>query len=81
MTGATVIVPAGPRFISEYRVDGALGQGAMGVVYDGNDPDIDRHVAIKTVHRRRIAAAGGRAGSPVSPARRAPPAAPCIPTW
>lgn len=59
MTDETVIIPAGPRFIGKYRVAGVLGEGAMGVVYDGHDPDIDRHVAIKTVHRRLIAAAGG----------------------
>ena len=64
MTDATVIVPpaapsGGPRFVGKYRVDGVLGEGAMGVVYDGHDPDIERPVAIKTVHRRLIEAAGG----------------------
>ncbi|WP_118136853.1 serine/threonine-protein kinase [Oceanicella sp. SM1341] len=59
MTDETVIVPGGPRRIGKYRVNGVLGQGAMGVVYDGHDPDIDRHVAIKTVHRHLVAASGG----------------------
>ena len=57
MTDATVIVPGGRRFIGKYRVDGILGEGAMGVVYDGHDPDIERPVAIKTVHPHLIDAA------------------------
>ena len=60
MTDATVIVPGGRRFIGKYRVDGVLGEGAMGVVYDGHDPDIERPVAIKTVHPHLIEAAGGQ---------------------
>ncbi|MGR3782595.1 MAG: hypothetical protein ACU0DT_15205, partial [Albimonas sp.] len=60
MTDATVIVPSGRRFIGKYRVDGILGEGAMGVVYDGHDPDIERPVAIKTVHPHLIDAAGGQ---------------------
>ncbi len=39
-----------PRQIGKYRIDGLIGEGAMGVVYRGHDPDIDRVVAIKTVH-------------------------------
>lgn len=35
--------------LGKYQVRGVLGKGAMGVVYDGWDPDIDRRVAIKVV--------------------------------
>lgn len=33
-----------------YQVEGILGRGAMGIVYQGVDPKINRHVAIKTLH-------------------------------
>lgn len=33
-----------------YQVEGVLGKGAMGIVYQGVDPKINRHVAIKTLH-------------------------------
>jgi serine/threonine protein kinase len=32
-----------------YEVEGVLGKGAMGIVYQGVDPKINRHVAIKTL--------------------------------
>jgi hypothetical protein len=32
-----------------YQVEGILGKGAMGTVYQGVDPKINRHVAIKTL--------------------------------
>jgi len=32
-----------------YQVEGVLGKGAMGVVFQGVDPKINRHVAIKTL--------------------------------
>ena len=35
--------------MAEYEIRGTLGRGAMGIVYDGWDPQIDRRVAIKTV--------------------------------
>jgi len=37
--------------IGKYRIDGVLGKGAMGVVYKGFDPGIERTVAIKTVRK------------------------------
>ena len=59
MNDATIIKPSGPRQIGKYRIEGILGEGAMGVVYAGHDPDIDRQVAIKTVHKHLIDASGG----------------------
>ncbi|MCG8673540.1 MAG: serine/threonine protein kinase [Pseudomonadales bacterium] len=39
-----------PTEISKYTIDKVLGQGAMGVVYKGLDPQIERPVAIKVLH-------------------------------
>src|SRR5580692_8193370 len=38
-----------PENLGKYELRGTLGRGAMGIVYDGWDPLIDRRVAIKTV--------------------------------
>src|SRR5258706_11220269 len=38
-----------PEYISKYRITRALGKGAMGMVYEGFDPVIERRVAIKTI--------------------------------
>src|SRR5262245_48869045 len=35
--------------LGKYEIRGMLGKGAMGVVYDGFDPVIERRVAIKTI--------------------------------
>jgi eukaryotic-like serine/threonine-protein kinase len=40
-----------PEQLGKYRVDGALGKGAMGIVYKGFDPNIERPVAIKTIRK------------------------------
>ena len=37
------------KSLGRYRIQGVLGKGAMGLVYDGLDPTLDRRVAIKTV--------------------------------
>jgi serine/threonine-protein kinase len=39
----------GLKKLGKYEIRGTLGRGAMGTVYDGWDPAIDRRVAIKTV--------------------------------
>jgi tRNA A-37 threonylcarbamoyl transferase component Bud32 len=38
-----------PRTIGRYRIERLIGQGAMGSVYLGRDPQLDRAVAVKTV--------------------------------
>ena len=38
-----------PQNFGRYRVVGSLGMGAMGCVYEGFDPHIERRVAIKTI--------------------------------
>ena len=55
-----------PERLGKYRITGVLGEGAMGIVYKGFDPDIRREVAIKTMR----AAADSDAGPGVSHADR-----------
>jgi serine/threonine protein kinase len=38
-----------PEYIGKYRITRPLGKGAMGMVYEGFDPIIERRVAIKTI--------------------------------
>ena len=40
-----------PEQLGKYRVTGVIGEGAMGIVYKGFDPDIQRVVALKTIRR------------------------------
>jgi eukaryotic-like serine/threonine-protein kinase len=35
--------------LGRYKINGVLGKGAMGLVYDGHDPQLNRRVAIKTI--------------------------------
>ncbi len=38
-----------PKTLGRYQIEGVLGKGAMGLVYDGRDPGLNRRVAIKTI--------------------------------
>src|SRR5690349_25170050 len=49
--------PPVPESIGKYRVTRALGKGAMGMVYEGFDPVIERKVAIKTILSEYLEAA------------------------
>ncbi len=41
-----------PERLGKYPITGVLGEGAMGVVYKGFDPGIQRPVAIKTIRKQ-----------------------------
>ncbi|WP_374339492.1 serine/threonine-protein kinase [Methyloversatilis sp.] len=43
-----------PAKLGKYDILRELGQGAMGIVYEGHDPVIDRRVAIKTLKREQL---------------------------
>ncbi len=45
---------AHPERLGKYQVKSVLGEGAMGVVYKGFDPGIQRVVALKTVRRQLL---------------------------
>ncbi len=47
--------PADIGKLGKYEIVGELGRGAMGVVYKGFDPAIERYVAIKTVRKDLVA--------------------------
>lgn len=40
--------------IGKYRIEGILGEGAMGIVYRGYDADQARRVAVKTIRKDRL---------------------------
>ena len=48
------------KSLGRYKINGVLGKGAMGLVYDGLDPTLDRRVAIKTILTRTLDEATAR---------------------
>jgi serine/threonine-protein kinase len=47
---STVLPLTSRTHIGKYRIDGLLGHGGMGSVVLAYDPDVDRPVALKTIH-------------------------------
>jgi hypothetical protein len=43
-----------PQQLGKYQIRRAIGKGAMGIVYEGFDPVIDRIVAIKTIKKDEL---------------------------
>ena len=48
------------KTLGRYQIQGVLGKGAMGLVYDGLDPNLNRRVAIKTILTQKLDAEAAR---------------------
>jgi eukaryotic-like serine/threonine-protein kinase len=48
------------KSLGRYEIKGVLGKGAMGLVYDGIDPKLNRRVAIKTILTAKMSAESAR---------------------
>ena len=48
------------KTLGRYQIQGVLGKGAMGLVYDGLDPGLNRRVAIKTILTQKLDAEARR---------------------
>lgn len=48
------------KTLGRYEICGVLGKGAMGLVYDGLDPGLNRRVAIKTILTQKLDAEAAR---------------------
>ncbi len=48
------------KTLGRYKIQGVLGKGAMGLVYDGLDPNLNRRVAIKTILTQKLDAEAAR---------------------
>ncbi|MBP6631144.1 MAG: tetratricopeptide repeat protein [Kofleriaceae bacterium] len=59
-TPSSLAVPVVGATIGHFVVRAVLGQGGMGTVVEGYDPDLDRAVAIKVVRDRAAGSAAGR---------------------
>ncbi|MCB9794607.1 MAG: protein kinase [Alphaproteobacteria bacterium] len=53
--------PWTPRYVARYRIDGLLGRGGMGVVFDAWDPVLERAVALKVLTGGAFASETNRA--------------------
>ncbi|MGH7495751.1 MAG: CHASE2 domain-containing serine/threonine-protein kinase [bacterium] len=63
-SGAAITLPAEermPRCLGRFEINGLLGEGAMGKIYSGFDPTINRKVAIKTIRPVKGLSASGNA--------------------